>query len=325
MACVGEENNRVNGGGSTFVYPAMTKWAAEYNKAKNVQLNYESIGSGAGILRLATKDNNFACTDVPMNDEQIKKCKEAGGEIIHVPLVLRAVVPVYNLPDVKEPLRFTGPVLADIYLGKITKWNDKALKAINPDAKLPDTEIIPLHRSDGSGTTYVWTDYLAKVSSDWKEKVGVGTTVNWPTGIGFKGSGFSAEVRRVRGTLGYVELPEALSNKLTVGVVKNRDGSFIKPTSKCVMAAADAALKDFPDDLRFSLTNAPGKESYPICGATWAVVYAHQPKDRGGQVTDFLRWVIGDGQKFCEGLDYVRLPKNLVKRVEKKVEQIKTD
>jgi phosphate transport system substrate-binding protein len=317
--------DRINAGGSTFVYPMMTKWADEYKKAKNVEVNYQSIGSGGGIQQMTAKTFDFGCTDAPMNDEQLKKCKESGGEALHIPLVLGAVVPVYNLKDVKEPLNFTGPVLADIYLGKIKKWNDKALKDLNPDAPLPAQEIVVVHRSDGSGTTYVWTEYLSKVSKEWA-KVGFGTSIEWPVGIGQKGNeGVNGQVSRSDGGIGYVELTYALQNKTKYGRVKNKAGEFVLPERKSIAAAVDNSLKDIPDDLRYSLTDPPGKESYPICGTVWTVLYDKLPAAKGKMTVEFLRWVTHDGQKFCEGLDYVALPKSLVERIEKKLDTIKTD
>ena len=315
---------RLNAGGSTFVYPMMTKWADEYKKATGVEVNYQSIGSGGGIQQMTAKTFDFGCTDGPMNAEQLAKCKETGSEAIHIPLVLGAVVPTYSLKGVKESLKFTGPVLADVFLGNIKKWNDKAIKELNPDASLPDQEIVVVHRSDGSGTTYIWVDYLAKVSPEWKKKIGVGTSVNWPTGIGQKGNeGVAGQVRRSDGSIGYVELEYALQNKMSVGQVKNQEGVFVTPTLQSVTAAANGSLKTIPDDLRYSITNAPGKDSYPISGTVWAVVYDKLPSPRGQLVVDYLRWVTHEGQEFCEGLNYSRLPRGLVERVEKKLDQIK--
>jgi phosphate transport system substrate-binding protein len=315
---------RLNAGGSTFVYPMMSTWADEYRKAHGVEINYQSIGSGGGIQQMTAKTFDFGCTDGPMNDEQLKKCRETGSEPLHIPLVLGAVVPTYNLTELNEPLKFTGPVLADIFLGNIKKWNDKALKDLNPDAALPDKEIVVVHRSDGSGTTYVWLDYLAKVSPQWAKDVGVATSVNWPVGIGQKGNeGVAGQVRRSPGSIGYVELEYALQNKMSVGTVKNKEGVFIMPSLKSVTAAADNSLMTIPDDLRYSITDAAGKDSYPISGTTWAVVYDKLPAGKGQQVVDFLRWVTHEGQQHCEALNYSRLPAGLVERLEKKLDQIK--
>src|SRR5438045_2100069 len=228
FGCSRGDDKRLTGAGSTFVYPMMSKWASEYEKSTNVKINYQSIGSGGGIQQMTAKTVDFGCTDGPMNEEQLKKAKDVGGEVVHIPLVMGAVIPTYNLEEVNEPLRFTGPVLADIFLGKIKKWNDKGLQDLNPKAALPNKEIVVIHRSDGSGTTYIWVEYLAKVSDEWKKKVGVGTSVDWPCGIGQKGNeGLAGQVRRSAGSIGYIELIYALQNKLKFGSVKNREGAFV--------------------------------------------------------------------------------------------------
>jgi phosphate ABC transporter phosphate-binding protein len=312
---------RLNGGGSTFVYPMMSKWASEYEKAKGVQVNYQSIGSGGGIQQMTAKTFDFGCTDGPMNEEQLKKCLDNGSEAVHVPLVMGAVVPVYNLEEVKEPLRFSGPVLAGIYLGDIKKWNEKPLADLNPGVTLPDKEISVVHRSDGSGTTYIWVDYLAKVSPEWSKKVGVGTSVNWPAGIAHKGNeGVAGQVKRWPGSIGYVELIYAMQNDIPYGVVKNYAGEFIKPSLESVTAAAEGAV--IREDLRYSITDSKGKGAYPISGTVWAVVYAKLPAARGKEVVDFLRWVTHEGQAFAKDLHYAPLPEAIVKRVEKKLDAI---
>jgi len=314
---------RLNAGGSTFVYPMMSKWASEYEKAKGVQVNYQSIGSGGGIQQMTAKTFEFGCTDGPMNEEQLQKCRQQGAEAVHVPLVMGAVVPTYTLDEVKEPLRFSGPLLADIFLGNVKNWNDPALKDLNPNAMLPDKEIVVVHRSDGSGTTYIWVDYLAKVSPEWQKKVGVGTSVNWPTGIGQKGNeGVAGQVQRSSGSIGYVELIYALQNHMKYGPVKNKAEAFVNASLESVTAAGSNVLSDIPDDLRYSITDAPGKDSYPISGTVWAVIYDKQPAGKGQAVVDFLRWVTHDGQQFAEGLHYARLPEGLVKRLEKKLDQV---
>ena len=314
----------LNGGGSSFINPIMTKWAGAYNKEKGVQVDYTSSGSGNGIQQMIDKKNDFGCTDAPMNDEQLKKADDVGGEVLHVPLVMGAVVPIYNLKDVKEPVRFTGPVLADIFLGKIKKWDDPKLKDLNPKLALPGDEIAVVHRSDGSGTTYIWVDYLSKVSPEWKEKVGVGTDVKWPTGVGAqKNDGVAGQVGRSPGALGYVELTFALNSKLQYGAVQNKEGEFVLASLDSVTKAADGALKDIPADLRYSLTDAPGKEAYPICGTTWAVLYAKQPANKAKALADFLRWATHDGQQYTKDLQYARLPESLAKRVDEKIDQIK--
>jgi phosphate transport system substrate-binding protein len=320
----GSSVTRLNGAGATFIFPLMSKWVAEYEKAKGVQVNYQSIGSGGGIQQMTAQTVDFGCSDAPMNDEQLKKAKESAGEVVHIPLAMGAAVAAYNLDAVKEPLVFDGTVLADIFLGKITKWNDPALKKLNPDAPLPDMDIAVVHRSDGSGTTYIWVDYLCKVNDEWAKKVGRGTSVNWPVGVGMKGNeGVSGQVARTAGSIGYIELIYALQNKIAFGVVKNREGVPIKASLESVTAAAAASLDKIPDDLRYSLTNALGKDSYPISGTNWGLIYVNQPKDKGKAVVDFLRWCTHEGQEFCAGLHYAKLPKVLVERLEKKLESVK--
>jgi phosphate ABC transporter phosphate-binding protein len=316
---------RLNGAGATFIFPMMSKWASEYDKAKGVEVNYQSIGSGGGIQQMTGKTADFGCSDGPMNDEQLKKAAEVNGEVVHIPLVMGAVVPAYNLPDVSEPITFDGPVLADIYLGKIKKWNDKALQDLNPSVKLPDKDIGVVRRSDGSGTTYIWVDYLAKVSPEWKKKIGVATSVDWPAGEGAKGNeGVAGRVKGSPGALGYIELIYAFKNDIKYGLVKNKEGVAIKAELKSITAAADNMLKDIPDDLRYSITDAGGKDSYPISGTSWAVVYINQPPTKGKQVVDFLHWCSHEGQQFCEELHYAKLPPGLVERVDKKLAMIKT-
>jgi phosphate ABC transporter phosphate-binding protein len=315
---------RLNGGGSSFVYPMMTKWATEYDTARGVEVNYQSIGSGGGIQQMTAKTFDFGCTDSPMNEEQLQKARDTGGEVVHIPLVMGGVVPAYNLEEVKEPLIFTGPVLADIFLGKIKKWDDPALKKLNPKASLPDKLIGVVHRSDGSGTTYIWVDYFSKVSPAWKEKVGVGTSVNWPTGEGGKGNeGIAGRVKASPGSIGYIELIYALQNNISFGLVKNKHDKPIKANLQSVTAAANSALKEIPDDLRYSITDAEGEASYPISGTVWAVIFVNQSPDKGKQVVDFLRWVTHDGQQHAEGLHYARLPQGLIERLDKKLDQVK--
>jgi len=324
FGCGGPAKPRLNGAGSTFVYPMMSKWGAEYDKAQSVEVNYQSIGSGGGIQQMTAKTADFGCTDGPMNEEQLKKAKEVGGDVVHLPLVMGAVVPAYNLEEVKEPLVFSGPVLADVFLGKIKKWDDKAIQDLNPGVQLPPKDIGIVHRSDGSGTTYIWVDYLSKVSPEWKKKVGVATSVDWPAGEGAKGNeGVAGRVKDAPGTLGYIELIYALQNNITFGKVQNKAGTTIKADLASVTAAGENSLSNIPDDLRYSITDADGKDSYPICGTTWAVVYVNQPADKGQQVVDFLRWCTHDGQQFCEDLHYAKLPKGLVEKVEKKLDSIK--
>jgi phosphate transport system substrate-binding protein len=314
---------RLNGAGSTFVYPMMSKWAAEYDKAKGVEVNYQSIGSGGGIQQMTAKTVDFGCTDGPMNEEQLQKARDSGGEVVHIPLVMGAVVPAYNLAEVPGPLTFSGPVLADIYLGKIQKWNEKPIQDLNPGVNLPDKKISVVYRSDGSGTTFVWVDYLAKTSKEWKDTVGVATSVKWKVGEGAKGNeAVTARVKDTPGAIGYIELTYALQNKIPFGLVKNKEGKAVKAELKSISAAAENSLKDISEDLRYSITDAPGEQSYPICGTVWAVVYVNNPGGKGQQIRDFLHWVTHDGQQFCAALDYVKLPAGLVERVDKKLATI---
>jgi phosphate ABC transporter phosphate-binding protein len=319
-------NIRLNGGGSSFVNPMMQEWAGLYERERGVRVNYQSIGSGAGIQKMTSQEFHFGCTDAPMNDEQLAKASAQGGEVIHVPLLMGAVVPAYNLQEVQKPLRFSGPVLADIYLGKIKKWNDAALAAVNPGVALPDRDIAVAYRAETSGTTYIWVDFLAKVSPEWKEKVGVATSVRWPAGAGQRNSeGVSGYIERTPGSIGYIELVYALGKKdVQYGSVQNKEGEFVLGSLESVTAAAKNALKDIPPDLRYSLTNAGGKDSYPISGTTWAVLYVNQPAGTGPAVVDFLRWIISSaGQEKTAELKYARLPPELSERIEKKLALIK--
>lgn len=314
------ENVPLNGAGSTFVYPMMSKWSAEYQKVvPSVQVNYQSIGSGGGIRQLIARTVQFGATDGPMTDEQLK---EAKSPVLHIPLVMGAVVPTYNLPALPHAIRFTPEALAGAFLGQIKVWNDPQIAKVNPDLTLPATPIAIVHRSDGSGTTYVWVDYLSKISPEWKTKVGTATSVNWPVGIGGKGNeGVAGSVQQTPGALGYVELTYALQNKMPVGQVKNLAGNFVDPSIETVTAAAAGALSALPDDLRYSITNAPGDKSYPVSGTTWAVVY----QDMGAgpvrtAVAGFLRWVLHDGQNLCAPLNYAPLPADLVQRANAKLD-----
>jgi len=312
---------KLNGAGSTFVFPMMSKWSALYDSVNpDVQVNYQSIGSGGGIRQVIAKTVDFGATDGPMTGEQLLEAKKP---VLHIPVVMGAVVPVYNLPG-KKPIRFSGPVLADIFLGKITKWNDPVLVALNPRAELPDRQIVVVHRADGSGTTYIWVDYLAKVSAEWKSKVGVSTSVAWPVGLGGKGNeGVAGQIKRTPGSLGYVELVYALQNKIAFGTVKNLDGQYIKGSVASVTAAGAGAVKTIPADLRVSITNAPGKGAYPISGFTWLLAYAGpENKVRGQAVADFFWWVIHDGQKAAKPLDYASVPDQVVKLAEEKIKEM---
>lgn len=307
---------RVTGAGATFPYPMYSKWFDEYRKVRaDVQINYQSIGSGGGIRQVTEGTVDFGASDGPMTDAQLAAFRDKrGGGILHLPTVLGAVVPVYNLPTVSGALRFTPDALAGIFLGTITKWNDPAIAAANPQAKLPATDIVVVHRSDGSGTTYVWTDYLTKVSEAWKSKVGVNTSVNWPVGLGGKGNeGVSGLVRQTPGAIGYVELIYAVQTKTAYGSVKNLAGEFVTASIAGVTAAAATAAPKMPADFRVSITNAPGKTSYPIASFTWLLIpeaIADPAKKRA--VMGFLRWMLADGQKMAETLGYAPLPKAVV-------------
>jgi phosphate transport system substrate-binding protein len=311
---------QLTGAGSTFINPVMTKWASEYHKIDpGVQINYQSIGSGAGIKQISEGTVDFGATDGPMTDEAIAKLP---GKILHVPTVAGGVVMTYNLPGLSG-LKLDGPTIAAIYLGKVTKWNDPAIAKQNSGLKLPATDIAVVHRADGSGTTYIFTDYLSAVSPEWKTKVGKNTAVSWPTGIGAKGTdGVSGQVKQVPGAIGYVELIYALQNKLLYADVKNADGDYVKPSLESVTAALSTAT--IPDDFRFSFVNAPGKTSYPIAGVTWLLVYEQQKSaDKGAKLVSFLKWVLNDGEKMASDLDYAPLPENVRDRVLKAVDTIK--
>lgn len=299
-----------------------SKWFDEYRKVKSdVQVNYNSIGSGGGIKALLEGTVDFGASDAPMNEEEMKKAK---SPVIHVPTVLGAVVVSYNLPEVKGSLKFSGEVIADIYLGKIKKWNDAKIAALNKGVKLPETDILPAYRSDGSGTTSIFTDYLAKVSPEWKEKVGAGKAVSWPTGLAGKGNeGVAGLVKQTPGTIGYVELVYAISNKLAVGEVQNKAGKFVVPSPKSVTAAAAAEAKKMPEDFRVSITNAEGKDSYPISAFTFLLVSSKMPKERGKMVEDLVQWVITPAaQKMAEPLGYASLPSALVAKIKTKLKTI---
>jgi phosphate transport system substrate-binding protein len=303
----------INGAGATFPYPIYSKWFSEYNKLHpTVQINYQSIGSGGGIRQITNQTVFFGATDGPMtNDQQLA----APSKILHFPTVLGAVVPVYNIPGVSAELKFTGPVLVDIFLGKVTKWNDPQIVKLNPGVSLPVADITVVHRSDGSGTTYIWVDYLAKVSEEWKTKVGVATAVNWPSGVGGKGNeGVAGLVQQTPGSIGYVELIYALQNKISYGSVQNMAGEFVRASVTSVTAAAAAAAGKMPADFRVSITNAEGKGVYPISSFTWLLLY-ESPKDKAQSKTmvDFVKWALTDGQKFCAELGYAPLPEPVVK------------
>jgi phosphate transport system substrate-binding protein len=303
---------QINGAGATFPYPIYSKWFDQYHKTHpNAEINYQSIGSGGGIRQLSAGTVFFGASDGPMTNDQIAA---AGFRILHLPMVLGGDVPVYNITGVSAELRFTGPLLADIFLGKITRWNDPAIRAVNPGVSLPGDDITVVHRSDGSGTTYIWVDYLSKVSPEWKQKVGVSTSVNWPTGVGGKGNeGVAGLVKQTPGSIGYVELIYAIQNKISYGSVQNQAGEFLRATTETVSNAAAAASKNMPKDFRVSITNAPGHDVYPISSFTWLLLQ-EAPKDvaRSRMMVEFVRWALTDGQQYAPQLGYAPLPKEVV-------------
>ena len=310
----------LTGAGATVPYPIYSKWFAEFKKVDPaVSFNYQSIGSGGGQKQISEGTVDFGASDGPMSDDALAKAK--GGKILHIPTVAGAVVMTYNLPGVTG-LKLDADAIAGIYLGKITKWNDAAIAKQNSGLKLPDQEIAVVHRADGSGTTYIFTDYLSSVSEEWK-KVGKGTSVNWPAGLGGKGNeGVTGQVKQTPGALGYVELIYALQNKLPYADVKNKEGNSVKPTLESVTAALATAT--IPDDFRFSMVNAPGKDSYPIAGATWLLVYEQQ-KDaaKGAKLVEFLKWALTTGEKAAKDLDYAPLPEAVQKKVLDRIATIK--
>jgi phosphate transport system substrate-binding protein len=311
----------LNGAGATFPYPMYSKWFNEYhNLHPDIQINYQSIGSGGGIRQVIAGTVDFGATDGPMSDDQLK---EAKTKILHFPTVLGADVPAYNIPGVSGELKFTPEVLAEIFLGKITKWNDKALTSANPGVSLPDRDIIVVHRSDGSGTTYIWTDYLSKVSSDWQNTVGKGTSVKWPIGLGGKGNeGVAGMIRQLPGAIGYVELIYAVQNNIAYGSVKNAAGSFVKASLESVTAAAASSPK-MPPDFRVSITNAPGKDAYPISSFTWLLIPAPSKDPAKGKIlADFLNWMVIDGQKMTAALSYAPLPEAVIQKEKEAIKQV---
>ena len=312
----------LNGAGATFPNPMYSKWFSEYHKVHaDVQVNYQPIGSGGGIRQVTAGTVDFGASDMPMTDKQLQEAKQ---KILNIPTVLGAVVPAYNIPGVSGEVKFTPEVLAGIFLGKITKWNDKAITGPNPGVNFPDKEIIVVHRSDGSGTSFIWTDYLSKVSPEWKSQVGADTSVKWPMGMGGKGNeGVAGFVRNLAGAFGYVELIYAIQNNIAYGSVRNSAGVFVKGSLESVTAAAASAPK-MPADFRVSITNAPGKDAYPISSFTWLLIPA-QSKDpaKGKILADFLNWMVTDGQKMTSALSYAPLPDNVVTKVKEAIKQVK--
>ena len=315
---------QINGMGATFPYPIYSKWFEEYGKAHpSVRINYQSQGSGAGIRGLTNKTVFFGASDQPMKEEALKA---APGPILHFPTVLGAVVPVYNIAGVTQDLKFTGPVLADIVLGKVRKWNDPALTKLNPGVSLPNADITFVHRSEGSGTTFVWTDYLSKVSPEFKQTVGADASVKWPVGVGAKGNeGVTGMVKQSPNSIGYIELVYALQNKVAFGAVQNAGGQFVKASVESVTAAAAGAAATMPEDFRVSITNAPGAGAYPIASFTWILMYENpDDKAQAGAMVDFMKWALVDGQKFAKDLGYAPLPQAVVDAELKALARVKT-
>jgi phosphate transport system substrate-binding protein len=313
-AGVTAQNAQINGAGATFPAPIYTKWFSEYNKLHpNVAINYQAIGSGGGIRQITNQTVFFGASDGPMTNDQLIA---APGKLFHFPTVLGGVVPVYKITGVNAELKFTGPLLADIYLGKITKWNDQAIAKLNPGVNLPSEDITVVHRSDASGTTYIWCDYLSKISPEYKKRVGINTAVNWPVGVGGKGNdGVAGLVTQTPGSIGYVELIYAIQAKINYGTVQNMAGEFVKASLDTVTAAAAAAANNMPADFRVSITNAPGKDAYPISSFTWLLLY-ETPKDKAQAkiMNDFVKWALTDGQKYCAELGYAPLPQSVVQQ-----------
>jgi phosphate transport system substrate-binding protein len=298
-----------------------SKWFSEYHKLHpDIQINYQSIGSGGGIRQVLAQTVDFGASDGPMTDDQLK---EAKVKILHIPTVMGADVPAYNVPGVKQELKFTPDVLADIFLGKITAWNDPRIAKANPGVNFPNQPIVVIHRSDGSGTTYIWTDYLSKVSPEWQSQVGKGTSVKWPIGLGGKGNeGVAGLIRQMEGAMGYVELIYAVQNKIDYGNVQNASGAFVKASLESVTAAA-ASVKNMPADFRVSITNAPGKDAYPISSFTWLLIPV-QSKDpaKGKILVDLLSWILDSGEKMTAELTYAPLPDGVAAKVRETIKQV---
>jgi phosphate transport system substrate-binding protein len=312
----------LNGAGATFPYPIYSKWFSDYNKIhSSIEINYQSIGSGGGIRQLLSGTVDFGASDAPMNDEQLGQAKT---KILHFPTVLGAVVPTYNIAGISQALNFTGELLANIYLGKITKWNDPEIIKYNEGVNLPPQDIVVVHRSEGSGTTYVWTDFLSKVSAEWQSKVGRNVSVNWPVGLGNKGNeGVTGLVKQTPGSIGYVELIYAIQNQIPYGQVRNASGVFVKADLAGVTAAAASYAKDMPEDFRISITNAPGKAAYPIASFTYLLIPTKiEDANKKEIIKNFLVWMLNDGQKDAEPLSYARLPKEVVAKELKQISQI---
>jgi phosphate transport system substrate-binding protein len=315
----------LNGAGATFPNPMYSKWFSDYHKLHpDIQINYQSIGSGGGIRQVTEGTVDFGASDMPMTDGQLTEAQsKLHTKILNIPTVLGAAVPAYNIPGVSGEVKFTPEALAGIFLGRITKWNDKAITSANPGVNFPDKDIVVVYRTEGSGTTFIWTDYLSKVSSDWKTQVGSNASVKWPVGMGGKGSeGVAGSIRQLPGSIGYVELIYAVQNNIAYGSVKNSAGNFVKASLASVTAAAASAAK-MPADFRVSITDAPGKDAYPISSFTWLLI-PEQSKDaaKGKILADVLNWMVTDGQKMTTGLSYSPLPDNVAQKVKEAIKQV---
>jgi phosphate transport system substrate-binding protein len=316
----------INGAGATFPYPIYSKWFAEYHTLHpDIDFNYQSVGSGAGIRQTMDKTVDFGASDGPMTDQQLAEAKQKlGYDVLHFPTVLGADVPTYNIPGVSAELKFTPESISNIYLGKITKWNDPAITAPNPGVKLPSADIVVVHRSDGSGTTYIWTDYLSKVNSEWKTKVGFSTSVNWPVGLGGKGNeNVASLVKQTPGAIGYVELIYAIQTHLSYGIFRNQAGKFVKADLASVTAAAAGAANNMPADFRVSITDPPGPDAYPVSSFTWLLIPSHiADSTKRDDIKAFLKWMLTDGQRYTEALAYAPLPKAVVSKEMKQIARV---
>ena len=315
----------LTGAGATFPYPIYSRWFSEYDQTKGIRINYGSLGSGAGIRQLSEQTVDFGASDSPMTDEELAAAK--GGAVLHVPTVIGGVAIAYNVPAVSQPLKLTGEAIAEIFLGRITKWNDPRIAATNPGVQLPSTDVLVVHRTDAAGTTYIFTDYLTAVSQPWANGPGRGKQVSWPIGLGAKGNeGVAAQVKQTEGAIGYTELAYAKQNRLQMAEVRNQAGTFVAPTLENIQAAAAGVLEALPadTDFRVSIVNAPGAQAYPISSLTWVLVYEQQPDSvKGRKLVDFLRWALTEGDQQAAALDYAPLPAPLVERVLARLDSVR--
>jgi phosphate transport system substrate-binding protein len=313
----------INGAGATFPAPIYTKWFQDYNKLRpSIEINYQAIGSGGGIKQLSERTVDFGASDAPMTDHELAK---VGRPVLHIPTVLGAVVITYNLPTVKKAIKLDGETIAGIFSGRILKWNDPKIAALNPGVPFPDTAVVPIYRADSSGTTSVFTEYLGKASPEWETSIGHGKTVKWPMGVGGKGNeGVTGQVKNTPGAVGYVELTYASAEKLPMADLKNKSGAFITPSMKAVSEAAAGALKTMPADFRVSITNADGKGAYPISAFTYLLINQRMSGVKGRELVNFLNWAMGDGQKSAPALSYAALPSTMVPKIKEKIKTINT-